>query len=216
MVQPRRFKENQQENMTSPAKEEKKPCGKCDHYHLHSPYYCGCGCRGEKKCCKKCLPNKFRANFMTMNCTDDTCPCHSTIEKKAEELHDCSGCTDDRSEGTHQSHTIQHPCKEGGDSNCGYCFPEKFLTPISSDVEKEQIKEIALRICALTGYGTALHVNDIIPDLKELLLNQKASLRKMIEGMRKECLAREALKNCIHVDCIAHNAALDAVLKELE
>lgn len=38
-------------------------------------------------------------------------------------LEDCSGCTDPRSEGTHQGHTKQHPCPPGGDPNCGYCFP---------------------------------------------------------------------------------------------
>ena len=45
--------------------------------------------------------------------------------KKTTELEDCSGCTDSRSEGTHAMHTKQHPCKEGGDPDCGYCFPQK-------------------------------------------------------------------------------------------
>ena len=40
-----------------------------------------------------------------------------------ENLEDCSGCTDSRSEGTHAMHTRQHPCPEGGDPNCGECFP---------------------------------------------------------------------------------------------
>lgn len=44
---------------------------------------------------------------------------------KQEPLHNCTGCTDKNSEGTHQMHTIQHPCPENGDPNCGYCFPEK-------------------------------------------------------------------------------------------
>ena len=47
----------------------------------------------------------------------------NTNPKKQEELHDCSGCTDRHSEGTHANHTKQHPCPEGGDPNCGYCFP---------------------------------------------------------------------------------------------
>ncbi len=47
------------------------------------------------------------------------------MTQQKETLEDCSGCTDDRSEGTHQMHTKQHPCQEGGDPNCGYCFPQK-------------------------------------------------------------------------------------------
>lgn len=39
------------------------------------------------------------------------------------EISNCSGCTDRYSEGTHQMHTIQHPCPPGGDPGCGYCFP---------------------------------------------------------------------------------------------
>lgn len=39
------------------------------------------------------------------------------------ELHDCGGCTGQNNEGTHAMHTKQHPCKEGGDPDCGYCFP---------------------------------------------------------------------------------------------
>lgn len=40
-----------------------------------------------------------------------------------QDYEDCSGCTAPRSEGTHQSHTKQHPCPLGGDPDCGYCFP---------------------------------------------------------------------------------------------
>lgn len=47
----------------------------------------------------------------------------STHTEDTKELQHCSGCTDDHSEGTHQMHTIEHPCKEGGDPDCGYCFP---------------------------------------------------------------------------------------------
>ncbi len=47
------------------------------------------------------------------------------MTNKEKELHSCSGCIDDRSEGTHQMHTFQHPCPPGGDPDCGYCFPSK-------------------------------------------------------------------------------------------
>lgn len=50
----------------------------------------------------------------------------SECHQKNTSLEDCSGCTDPHSEGTHQMHTKQHPCKDGGDPNCGYCFPEAF------------------------------------------------------------------------------------------
>lgn len=46
-----------------------------------------------------------------------------TAPHSERKLEDCSGCTDPRSEGTHQGHTKQHPCPEGGDPNCGSCFP---------------------------------------------------------------------------------------------
>lgn len=50
-------------------------------------------------------------------------------------LDDCSGCTDKYSEGTHAMHTKQHPCKEGGDPDCGYCFP-------SPQTTNERVEEI--------------------------------------------------------------------------
>ena len=31
------------------------------------------------------------------------------------------------------------------------------------------IKQLAEKICALTGFGQALHANDILPDIKELV-----------------------------------------------
>lgn len=33
---------------------------------------------------------------------------------------------------------------------------------------KKMIKDVAEKICELTGYGSALHVNDILPDLTSL------------------------------------------------
>lgn len=49
--------------------------------------------------------------------------CHTQSSQPHQDYEDCSGCTDPRSEGTHQSHTKQHPCPPGGDPDCGYCFP---------------------------------------------------------------------------------------------
>lgn len=63
------------------------------------------------------------------------CPCHELSTPT--ELYDCSGCTDDRSEGTHQGHTKQHPCRKGGDPNCGYCFP----TPTEGSMEERFDRE---------------------------------------------------------------------------
>lgn len=34
---------------------------------------------------------------------------------------------------------------------------------------QKEIKQVAQKICSLTGFGQALHVNDILPDLKELV-----------------------------------------------
>ena len=55
-------------------------------------------------------------------------------------LQDCGGCSDDRSEGTHAMHTKQHPCPEGGDPNCGYCFPEKNNAEIERIVREFESK----------------------------------------------------------------------------
>ena len=62
-------------------------------------------------------------------------------KQKKCELRDCSGCTDLRNDplgGTHAMHTKQHPCPEGGDPNCGYCFPKE---DIPSSLTEEQGRE---------------------------------------------------------------------------
>lgn len=65
---------------------------------------------------------------------------------------DCSGCTDRNSEGTHQAHTVQHPCKEGGDPNCGYCVPK----PESewADFDERFVKEPVCKHGQTTGHYT--------------------------------------------------------------
>lgn len=70
-----------------------------------------------EKCCEKCYGRQGTlAGGGTYCQVDREGCCHAPTEN-------CSGCTDRFSEGTHQMHTIQHPCSKGGDPNCGYCSP---------------------------------------------------------------------------------------------
>lgn len=55
---------------------------------------------------------------------------------------------------------------------------------------EEKLKEIAGKICYLTGFGQALHPNDIIPDLKELILSERTALiEENVEKMVNRFLA---------------------------
>lgn len=51
---------------------------------------------------------------------------------------------------------------------------------------EEKLKEIAGKICNLTHFGQALHPNDIIPDLKELVLSERIALIEEIERLRSK------------------------------
>lgn len=97
----------------------------------------------HKVCCDDCrrmmqdFAGSTKLGGVYTTCANQSCPCHSSEKEvwtewtdkeesptpKKTLLEDCSGCTDPRSEGTHQMHTKQHPCEEGGDPNCGYCTP---------------------------------------------------------------------------------------------
>lgn len=50
-------------------------------------------------------------------------------------------------------------------------------------MKKELIKELAEKICNLTGYGQALHPNDIIPELQEAY---EAGIKEGVQLMFKD------------------------------
>lgn len=56
-------------------------------------------------------------------------------------------------------------------------------TPTRQEKElREAVKETALKICDLTGFGQPLHPNDIIPDLVELLVSHRSQDLARLKG----------------------------------
>lgn len=53
---------------------------------------------------------------------------------------------------------------------------------------KQQIEETAEKICRLTGFGQALHPNDIIPDIKSSIIKVLEQLVEREEKSKKEYL----------------------------
>ncbi len=54
---------------------------------------------------------------------------------------------------------------------------------------ENECSKVAQKIVDLTGYGQALHVNDILPDLKELVTTAVAKDRQRILGL--PCMKEE-------------------------
>lgn len=112
----------------------------------------------RSECCELCSSKVHSAGIVVMPVSPpfcakfNNCPCHT--EPNGESLHDCSGCTDRHSEGTHQLHTKQHPCPEGGDPNCGYCFPD---TP-SQESEGMELPSVCM--CGGMGVSATVHRTD--------------------------------------------------------
>lgn len=50
---------------------------------------------------------------------------------------------------------------------------------------RERTKEAAQKIVGFTGYGQSLHVNDILPDLNELLRQEFLALAEEIEATKQ-------------------------------
>lgn len=55
---------------------------------------------------------------------------------KISPLPDCSGCTDNHPEGTHQMHTKQHPCKPDSGLECAYCSDDPVRRAIEHEIDQ--------------------------------------------------------------------------------
>ena len=105
------------------------------------------------------------------------------------ELPNCSGCTDPRSEGTHQGHTKQHPCPEGGNPNCGYCFPDG--TPQNSMEERfekafphEMVEVFKDPNGILPPKSGVIRMKNILKSfINQELLTQKQAILAIVEGV---------------------------------
>ncbi len=92
----------------------------------------------------------------------------------------------------------------------------------------EAMRATAEKIIDLTGYGGKLHVNDILPDLKDLLQDQEKEFRAMVEGMKikrniKGCFLKgddgnTYIMKCEYGNCehAGFNRALSDVLRRLD
>ena len=83
---------------------------------------------------------------------------------------------------------------------------------------KDLARECAEKIVRLTGYGQALHVNDILPDILQALTQRDQALINAIEGMRKVVRHRtdRHWKDVTEVSDNAFNRGLDAILSLIQ
>ncbi len=80
---------------------------------------------------------------------------------------------------------------------------------------KQQIEETAEKICRLTGFGQALHPNDIIPDIKSSIIKVLEQLVEREEGAKGNStkkLQHEKGFNAAKQDTISY---LQSLIKEL-
>ncbi len=117
-------------------------------------------------CCYECSHHDIGCipSCYPEHCHNKNCPCHTEKVPIQERLEDCSGCTDDRSEGTHQMHTKQHPCPKGGDPNCGYCAPLSETKNPSTD--------------SWTG-----SLDNAVRDICGIPYRSKSEVRRILEGL---------------------------------
>lgn len=125
-------------------------------------------------------------------------------------LEDCSGCTDSRSEGTHQMHTKQHPCKEGGDPNCGHCFPnplnrhdtiESIVREFEEKFEEEREQNLQWNLCES---GVKIFLRTALLSFSE----RQQEAMKVVERSHMDDKAYPH-DDCMH--CTEYNAALSAL-----
>lgn len=78
---------------------------------------------------------------------------------------------------------------------------------------EERLKEVAQTIVHLTGFGQALHVNDILPDLKELVRQELLALAEKVEKMKipkPTCYCREYTLGAHDCGITSNEAVVDA------
>lgn len=72
----------------------------------------------------------------------------------------------------------------------------------------KETMEIAEKIVSLTGYGQALHVNDIFPDLEELvslaITADRKELTEKVAKLKEEALVEWALADETENDTVRH------------
>lgn len=144
------------------------------------------------------METKAEKNYCNGRCdqTGETCGGH--LEAPEKEIRDCSGCTDNRSEGTHQMHTKQHPCPKGGDPDCGYCFPSKApeISMVSIDVEPVKKLEFAAptdesweiaygRLLDTLGVKHPRVALETVVFIKELLQKERQNNENELEYLRR-------------------------------
>lgn len=75
------------------------------------------------------------------------------------------------------------------------------------------VREVAEKIVALTGYGHALHVNDILPDLRDLVQEATAQLKLDNATLRN---AQKACEECMTPTYAEIRARLTAANEEVK
>lgn len=105
------------------------------------------------------------------------------------------------------------PCPGIEHLHTPYCVPQ--------DTQWAEARAVAEKIVQLTGYGSQLHVNDILPDLKDLLTFERTRLATAVEGMtikRKSegCYLKGNDGNTYVVECEYGNCEHSGYNKALE